>query len=108
MGKTDQFCCENVLWMPWRHKGDMKALTEIDLTTLDADKFVGISTKHDDAYTCARKEAFRFAEGILSLASFDERYVTDVPRSVMMKRQGLLSDFERELGEAEDIEAELC
>eukprot|EP00929_Paragymnodinium_shiwhaense_P063201 TRINITY_DN31589_c0_g1_i3.p1 TRINITY_DN31589_c0_g1~~TRINITY_DN31589_c0_g1_i3.p1 ORF type:complete len:1004 (+),score=125.79 TRINITY_DN31589_c0_g1_i3:115-3126(+) len=46
IGKTavhaDDWFCEPVLWTPWEHKGNMSAITEVDLVVLSAETFHAI------------------------------------------------------------------
>jgi len=81
--ETGHWCVENTLWMPWAHTGDMKALTDVDTTLLNSQKFVDTTTKYPDALALARAYCRRFASFVQKVASFDLTAVCDLPHEVV-------------------------
>mmetsp|Transcript_82531 Transcript_82531/g.266098 ORF Transcript_82531/g.266098 Transcript_82531/m.266098 type:complete len:928 (+) Transcript_82531:150-2933(+) len=55
-----QWFLEPVLWMPWKHIGEMKALTEVDTVTVSAAKFRDVLQSSLDVFLVARGFAYSF------------------------------------------------
>jgi len=53
---------EGALWMKWTHRGDMKAITSVDMLCLSAKKFGDVVTANGRVYMVARAHAFGFWE----------------------------------------------
>mmetsp|Transcript_92954 Transcript_92954/g.240123 ORF Transcript_92954/g.240123 Transcript_92954/m.240123 type:complete len:784 (-) Transcript_92954:145-2496(-) len=119
--EKDQWCSEAVLWMQWVHSGEMKALTESNIIALNAAKFREVSTGHYDAFLAAQECAKNFVEQVRVIAASGDADVTDADFRVMEEvwrhdargvhfdegRSTIKNDAEREMQEAENIEAEL-
>jgi len=58
--------CEAVLWMPWLHRGTMRALIETELVELKSQKFREVTLAHPDIAWHAKKQALAFIEELQS------------------------------------------
>lgn len=56
--------CEAVLWMPWVHRGTMRALIESDLVLLDSRQFREVTLAHPDVAWHAKEQAKSFLEDV--------------------------------------------
>merc|ERR1712060_332860 len=76
---------EGALWMAWRYLGDMRALTSMDVLTVNAAKFGDAFTSHMEAFALARFHALAFwsslqdAEGPGTPAAGAGKAVVDWP-----------------------------
>jgi hypothetical protein len=76
--------CENALFIPWKHHGHMKGLSDCESIVLNTMKFWDVTSRaHSGVFNLARREALEFARRIRSCLSFGEGYVTDIPRDHM-------------------------
>jgi len=93
--KVDSFSwfTEGVLWMPWLHRGQMKSVSHADVTYLNGDKFVNISTTGEDVYKYVRGCAYKF------MAFLDPLEATDIPAVSVSFR---IEQQEAAAGEAAD------
>jgi hypothetical protein len=108
--ETDQWCSEAVLWVPWIHCGQMKAVSQADISTVNAAKFIDLVRSNEDVYKFARGCAFRFWNSI------DPVKLTDLPHTMSVNSsQAQAVDPSREGGsgaavqvrQAEDAEVSL-
>jgi hypothetical protein len=75
---------ENALFIPWKHHGHMKGLSDCESTVLNANKFWDVTAKsHSGTFHLAQREAIVFASRIRSCLCFGPGHVTDVPREQM-------------------------
>eukprot|EP00930_Biecheleria_cincta_P013827 TRINITY_DN1213_c0_g1_i1.p1 TRINITY_DN1213_c0_g1~~TRINITY_DN1213_c0_g1_i1.p1 ORF type:complete len:994 (+),score=151.92 TRINITY_DN1213_c0_g1_i1:36-2984(+) len=65
--KLGMWFCEAVLWTPWEHRGDMRALIEASLTQLEVDKFHRILNKNRSALRFPAAYAMEVVETLSSL-----------------------------------------
>lgn len=76
--ETGQWCCEIALWAPWSHTGDMKAVSDCDITLLSISRFCEVTSSDHDAHRFARNYCRRFMERVHQVASFDTCSITDL------------------------------
>merc|ERR1712228_1478 len=86
----------------------MKCVTDLDITCLQAVKFMEV-TRHDPgAYSCACAYVMEFMDEIQSFASFNPDSITDIPRSAMVStRRPETVSVQSEVSAAESVEARL-
>mmetsp|Transcript_56848 Transcript_56848/g.133552 ORF Transcript_56848/g.133552 Transcript_56848/m.133552 type:complete len:964 (-) Transcript_56848:23-2914(-) len=103
---------EAVLWMPWRHQGQMKAITEVAVLHVNAGKFIELLQQDADAFRCAQQEGFSFIRQAQAQAVF-QLPVCDIPLDHLTGRpSGVLLNYydirlprlDGEIREAEDNE----
>jgi hypothetical protein len=85
--ESDQWCTEAVLWMPWVHRGQMRAIAHAEVTILDAEKFIEQTCQSEDVYKFSRGCAFLFWQ------NYDHEETHDIPTVMheMEKRQDQLN-----------------
>lgn len=121
--EAGQWCCEHALWMPWQHVGDMKALSDVDATRLNAAKFVEVTSVDPHVFHLARQHGERYVEEAEQVASFERSALSDLPwririvgsEATMVGLDGahhdasrvILDAAAREVQEAEDIQMEM-
>mmetsp|Transcript_159946 Transcript_159946/g.298395 ORF Transcript_159946/g.298395 Transcript_159946/m.298395 type:complete len:1013 (-) Transcript_159946:150-3188(-) len=86
MIESGNWCCEAVLWTPWEHRGEMRALTEANLLALQATKFHEIMSKNK---TAAQQPAAYAAEVVDALNELERQELSDVD-NVEQKREKLV------------------
>mmetsp|Transcript_16451 Transcript_16451/g.47656 ORF Transcript_16451/g.47656 Transcript_16451/m.47656 type:complete len:820 (+) Transcript_16451:79-2538(+) len=59
------FFCETVLWMPWVHRGTMKALIEAEIIAMDSAKFREVTRAHPTVARHARRYAVSYREELV-------------------------------------------
>merc|ERR1712232_431278 len=102
-----QFCCEHALWTDWSHAGNMKGLSQAEISRLCVAKFCTIvSALPAVGFQAASAYATFHVERMQQLVSFDRSYVSDLPLD------GLAcpaddSAFQKDLNEAEDADIKL-
>jgi hypothetical protein len=79
---------EGTLWLPWIHRGQMKAISHADVTMVCANAFVEISGSSEDVYKFLRGCAFKF------IAFLDVTRDTDLPNTFAASKR-----------ETEDVQA---
>jgi len=103
-----QAFCEAVLWMPWVHRGNMKALTESDIVAMDSKKFREVTLAHPTVLLHAHRYA-RFFRADLQDQLDKHKHAWDLPFSMMhpdlCKEEPCESPFLQELQGAERVEA---
>lgn len=72
--------CESVLWTPWEHRGNMRALTECSLLQVDAESFRRILNKNRSALHFPASYACEVVE---TLCSTDAADLTDLDYKVL-------------------------
>merc|ERR1712019_283985 len=81
-----QWCSEYVLWMPlWKHVGDMKALSHVDITSVSSQRFFDTIPMRPAAYFEARSYAIATAVEVERWASFDRTTLTDLPIAMIVR-----------------------
>jgi len=119
--EAGSYCCENALWIPWQHAGDMKALSDCSLTLLNASKFCDITCRDPTAHHFSRQYCLEFIERIWQAATFDPFAVTDLQLKIRIigtestieggashgGEDAQLAPAAKDLRDAEDMEAEL-
>jgi hypothetical protein len=111
------WCSEHALWIPWRHRGQMKGVSDCELICLQNGKFWDIISKSHSAglLPLARNGAMYFASYVRAVSSFGAGYLTDVPPSDMAlllseshrTQSGRISFNEGEVRRAEKLEIDL-
>jgi len=120
--EAGSWCSENALWMPWHHVGDMKALSDVDVTLLNVAKFGEVTSSDPEVHSFAKVYCRDFIQRLQMAASFDKGSVTDLQLKVhIMGLDGCSPDCQavshhasqmltadaKELTAAEDLEVEL-
>lgn len=85
MQKGSNFC-EPVLWLCWIHRGDMKALIESQIVTLNAVSFVEITESHHDIFTYGCEYAHTYLRQMRDSVAQDG-YVWDVPSEIVYQEK---------------------
>jgi len=98
--EANDWCSEPALWVPWHHRGQMKALTIVEVIHMSVQKFRDVTSEDFDAYMLARGKAFVFWE------SFDPRITTDMPYECNHKGGSVLGKTAKELRDAEEFETQ--
>lgn len=75
MIESGNWCCEAVLWTPWEHRGEMRALTEAILLALLASKFHEIMSKNK---TAAQQPAVYAVEVVDALNKLERQDLSDL------------------------------
>lgn len=107
--QSGEWCCEQAIWTFFEHWGHMKSLTDTEIVTVTAAKFLEVTCAHRVVYDLAREYARRYAVCMKAFASFGQ-LVTDVPPEHTMNldaRKNLTrngSDEELEIQKAEELE----
>jgi len=113
---------EAVLWMPWRHRGQMKAIAEVALVNIESRKFRDIAQQDIEAFRCAQMQGLTFIRRAQAQAAFSVPlcdvpldHLTGRPEGVNMNyfdlqlprihQAGLQADLGAAYREAEDHEA---
>jgi len=78
--KSCQWFCESVLWTPWEHKGEMRAVTAAKLLALDAEKFQTMVCRNQAA---ALQPAGYATEAVERLNSCKKAELTDVDSTLL-------------------------
>lgn len=78
--KSGQWFCECVLWTPWEHRGEMRAVTAAKLIALDAEKFHTVVCKNK---TAALQPADYAKEAVDRLNNYVKAELTDVDRFLL-------------------------
>lgn len=77
---SGKWFCESVLWTPWEHRGNMRALTESSLLQMDAEKFRRILNKNRSALHFPASYACEVVE---KLCSTDAADLTDLDYKIL-------------------------
>eukprot|EP00928_Gymnodinium_smaydae_P000079 TRINITY_DN10034_c0_g1_i1.p1 TRINITY_DN10034_c0_g1~~TRINITY_DN10034_c0_g1_i1.p1 ORF type:complete len:835 (+),score=129.98 TRINITY_DN10034_c0_g1_i1:333-2837(+) len=96
------WCVEPILFMPWEHRGDMKALSAVELISVSPKTFGDVVLRTMEAYSVARTHAFAFWKRFLE----NEDSMLDVPEAVMTCADARNS-FRKEVTKAELVQARL-
>jgi len=78
--KPGNWFCESVLWTPWEHRGEMRALTESGLLALEAEKFHKILFKNR---TAAQQLAVYASEAVDRLNQIRRADLTDLDDTIL-------------------------
>lgn len=81
--EKDKWCCECPLWIHWRHRGIMKAITAGDICMLSASKFAEITASHAELGPSVAEYFEDFLEHAQLAASFGVHTVTDIFPDIM-------------------------
>merc|ERR1712025_1409476 len=77
--KASMYCSEHALWLVWKHCGDMKAVAEADVYSVDAEKLYEATKRSYDVHVEARQIALRYYEDIRTIQKQTGYKATDLP-----------------------------
>jgi len=108
----DEYCSEAALWIPWRHRGHMKGLTDCELMMINADKFMDVTiSSKEDVHELARTTAIHFASKMQAYTSFGRVHVHDITQErmaiAMSEELGSKAHKKDEIHRAEELEMQL-
>jgi hypothetical protein len=112
MIQSGQHFSDQVLWVPWTHRGNMVALVECGMVKIDAAKFREVARSHQDTFQFAQEFALRKAKDLTK--EWDENgFVWDLSATLMDRKSSSVDDVVHEeiveallqnLGDNEDEE----
>jgi len=100
--EAHQWCSEAALWIPWNHRGEMKAVAHSDVVTLNARLFVELTASSEDVYKFACGQAYLFWNNYDAEADTDVLDFSFAPDSAAGDL--LLSSDELRLAEDADVD----
>lgn len=114
--KRGQWFCEATLWMPWIHRGTMRAIFDSDLIALHSYTFRKVTVAHEAAFLLCQRYATEFR---VNMRRQQERFshVWDLPEDLVYPKAVSDVDCEsdnrydartgRKVAQAENLEAAL-
>uniref|UniRef100_A0A7S1QX19 Cyclic nucleotide-binding domain-containing protein n=1 Tax=Alexandrium catenella TaxID=2925 RepID=A0A7S1QX19_ALECA len=99
--QAKEWISEAVLWTPWRHQGDLVAISTVDLINLNPGNFVEVMRGHPRSWYYAKHYALSF---VTFLNSMDRSQLTDVLRcEAFCEEAARDSESSQNTGDVEDL-----